>query len=486
MAAGDHHATADLLRTLEGTGVSGMNITYLGIKRLARLGHHAELLRSPSLPDVVNTRPPLPVREAILDAIYSTMIATALADGDLDRAKDAVTEGGQLVPALADGPLTELSAEALSVVAVAAVATNDSALWGRLRSDEEAWRRLTDSPMHAILLAGQAEIPEATEPVGDPAALVEPAELGVAQPESWPDLLAAVARSADVRAVIAEESWRSWPPPATADSCLAERLNGLDDDAAERAWEVVGAFVDSDGYRQPASLTASAFLVNAFTYNRFRSDDLAGVAALLEIALRGGLAADDYRSLLDDLRAECDRWVSLNQATSVLDICDNVARAPCPDQEARLRLMHSLLLPLSLQSGRLEVDQLELARIIDRELRLDLVWARPGDGSPDQPTVTHKARDVLLYSLDETVLARVSTALSALSLGLRVRVSSDQVGGPQLKQWVNRADIVVMATRCATHAATGFIRSNARAGAIIREADGSGSASLLRAVSAVL
>ncbi|GFJ85011.1 hypothetical protein Phou_091910 [Phytohabitans houttuyneae] len=59
--------------------------------------------------------------------------------------------------------------------------------------------------------------------------------------------------------------------------------------------------------------------------------------------------------------------------------------------------------------------------------------------------------------------------------------SHDHVGSRQFKQWIRKADAIVMATRCATHAATGFIRAHCRPDAIVREADGSGSASLLRA-----
>lgn len=49
-----------------------------------------------------------------------------------------------------------------------------------------------------------------------------------------------------------------------------------------------------------------------------------------------------------------------------------------------------------------------------------------------------------------------------------------------------RADVIIMATRCATHAGTGFVRAGARARTVIREADSAGSVSLLRAASGAL
>lgn len=523
MAAGDHRATAELLNRLEGTGLSGMNLTYLAIKRLARLGSHAELLRLPALRDVVATQPPAPIREAILDAIHSTLLAGPLSDGDIDAAKHALVLGGELVPALANGPLTDFGIHAITVIALGASATADPMLWDRLRSDQEIWRRL--SAVHPNLterferLANSGAQPATPRtPLTSPSAVPAPAPATsqasirppftaatqwpaatvpdratqakavppTRRPTSWLELTQAIAQAEDISTVIAEENWRSWAPAASCDAALADLLNGLDNEGAERAWAIVGPFVDSDGYRQPASQTAHAFLVNALSHNRFQSSDMAGIVALLEITLRGGLSASEYRTLLDDLGAECDRWVSLNHASVVLDMCDLIARAPSPDREARLRLAQLLLAPLARQRGRLEIDQLELARIIDAEIDLGLNWTSPDNNSHGRALAPTAAREVLLYSLDEGVLRRTSTALSALAPRLNVQLSSDHVGSVQLKQWVARADIIVMATRCAKHAATGFIRSVARPDTVIREAEGAGSASLLRAVSAAL
>ena len=93
---------------------------------------------------------------------------------------------------------------------------------------------------------------------------------------------------------------------------------------------------------------------------------------------------------------------------------------------------------------------------------------------------------MLLYSLDEGVLHRVSAILGTLAPALKVKLSHDHVGSPRLRQQSRQADVVDLATRCATHAATGFIRTNAAATALVTEADGSGSASMLRAAIAAL
>ena len=88
--------------------------------------------------------------------------------------------------------------------------------------------------------------------------------------------------------------------------------------------------------------------------------------------------------------------------------------------------------------------------------------------------------NVLLYSLDKAVLDRTSAELQRLAPKLKIAISHDKVGTDSLKKKSRNADVVVLATRCAKHAATGFITENAGS-AVVAYADGSGSASLLRA-----
>ena len=67
----------------------------------------------------------------------------------------------------------------------------------------------------------------------------------------------------------------------------------------------------------------------------------------------------------------------------------------------------------------------------------------------------------------------------ASSITVTISTSSAHVGTQQLRQHARHADIVMLATGCAKHAATGFITENTTAK--IHYAQGSGSAPLLRA-----
>lgn len=485
MAAGDNSASAAILEQLSATGgLSATNVAHLRIKRLARLGRNSELLRLAELPDVATTRPPAPVRDAILAAVFTTALAEPLASGGLDLARARLIEAGTLVPALMDGELQDLSAEALTVLALAALVVNSTPITDLLRAHPDvltAVERL--APGLAAEYRNTTPAPLGNDPGPDTS---DAASATPSRPTSWLQVAEAVIADVDVREMIDDELWRQWPPAAEVDDQLASLLSQIDDAAADRVWALVGPFVDSDRYGQPATKSATELLTNALTHNRFGPGDLAGIVALTEIVLRSAPDALTYARLLDDLTAEAPRWVGPDRATVVLDLLDLIARSACPDPNARLQVGYRLLRPLSDHSSRLDPELAAFAAQLSAEITVELPWPQPTAAEATDAWSAVEAQDLLLYSLDEKVLARVATALNTMAPQVNVIISNDHVGSRQLKQWARRADVVVMATRCATHAATGFIRSNCSPSTVVREADGSGSASLLRAATAAL
>jgi hypothetical protein len=482
LAAGDNAASAGILEHLAASGgLSAANLAHLRIKRLTRLGRDSELLRMPGLADIVAANPPGPVKDGILAAIYTSTLAACLEEGNLAAARRTLTETGELVPALLDCEPSRLSPEALAVVAVAASLRQDMTLLERLASSPAEIGRIRQV---APALAEAITVTSAPGPAA--AGQKPPAEHEGALPSSWLGLIAAVAEDpAAAESALSQEAWHDWDPPARQDEAIAAALAGLDDAAVERAWTMVGPFLDADGYQQPAALSARELINNALAYSRFSPGDLAGLVALTEIALRSAPEAASYAELLDDLRAECGRWASPDRAVVVLDLTDLLVRAACPDHEARLRLVISLLRPLADHHLRLDPDQASLARQLSQELGTGLRWPEAGEPGP-APLPGISPLNVLLYSLDQGVLHRVSAILSTMAPSLKVKISHDHVGSPRLRQQSRQADVIVLATRCATHAATGFIRANAAAATLVTEADGNGSASLLRAAIAAL
>ncbi|MCH9729244.1 MAG: hypothetical protein K0U84_06125 [Actinomycetia bacterium] len=519
LAAGQSAASAALLDRLSGNGLSGSNYTNLLIKRLARLGSYGELLRLPGLKSVAHSNPPGPVKDAILAAIYYQLVESPLDAGDIEAAKEALLDRGDLVPPLVTKPYAGFGPKSLKVLAIAAVVRQGDGLGDQLvrvpgvvemlaelRVDVAGTvvREVEEQPAgsHDASVRVEepiAEIPAADGNAAEPATPLEAelapqptlssealgsSEPGVttkeqaAQPVSWAQLFSAIGAGVDVCDLLANEQWRGWPAPSTDDEEIAAVIADLDDSSASRVWSLAGPFIDADDFGIPAPKAAQALIDIALLQGKFRPADLAGLVALTDIVLRSAPADGDYARLVDDLSADIDRWVSIERSSVELDLVDMLARYAAPDPEARLRLTTRLLEPLSRQRARIGSDELRMARSLDQELELGLVWDPPVGV---QSTPQRIEGNLLLYSLDEAILSRVRSALAEVAPGLNVRSSHDRVGNSQLRDWSRRADYIVLAIRCAKHAATGFIRQHANKRAIIVEANGGGSASLLRA-----
>jgi hypothetical protein len=165
----------------------------------------------------------------------------------------------------------------------------------------------------------------------------------------------------------------------------------------------------------------------------------------------------------------------------VLDFADRLVLAACPDESARTDAAIALLEPLHRNQRRLASEDAALARQLSDELAVPLEWLDTAEDDVEFTLADVSPLSVLLYSLDEAVLARSADQLYKQSARIKVVTSHDKVGTDSLKQKARNADVIVIATRCAKHAATGFIAENSGRNARTVYADGSGSASLLRA-----
>ncbi|MGW1914963.1 protein DpdD [Streptomyces sp. NPDC002076] len=491
LSAGAESASNMVLEHLAAAGgVTAANLANLRIKRLDRLGRSDEILQLPELADTLSQDPPLPVKEAVLNAVYAALEAP-LAEGNLPAAKARLEERGRFVPDLLNIEAGSLGAEALTVLLMAASVLEDRPALQRLTYGVENAGRIGELSRHVWEEAQR--VLGTPHPAGADSALVEPtpAATKAASPgsdaspaiESWPSLLKALAGiTGEVKAILDNRSWTSWESPAVHDAFLADLLDGLGDLAAEEAWLTVGAFIDAVGYGTPANLTAHAFIRNAVTFDRFGPGDLAALQALTEIALRGNPSAQAYTDLLDEIGAYSNRWVSPERAAIALDFVDRLFLAACPSLDARSTLAYGLLEPLWRHQGRLNEADLAFAKRLSHELGVDFQWQDrvEANGAPETPLAELPSMNVLLYSLDEAVVARCAEEVERLAPAVKTATSSDKAGSTQLRHKARSADLVILATRCAKHAATNFITQHART-KHIHYADGSGSASMLRA-----
>lgn len=493
LAAGGEAASADLLEQLAaGGGIDATNLAYLEIKRLSRLGRNDEILALPRLADVARQDPPNPVRDAILGAVYSTALEEPLTREDIQEARTQLIASGRFVPNLLQADAQQLSSEAITVLLLAAAMRNEPSVLEHLTAVVGATEKNADIPPpvwdYAIRVMRDASgLPAETLPRPGPPDAVTTVTPGKPSSsadvvDSWPALITAIAEDRhEGQTILDERSWATWPGPATNDENTAQLLDSLESEPANRVWGAVGAFIDAVGYAAPAGRSAHAFIRNALTFDRYGPGDLVALHALTDITLRHAPGPQEYAKLLDDIRSECNRWVAPERASIALDFIDVLVLAPCPDPVARGNLAYALIDPLWQHQIRLDEADRAFARRLSEELTLGFTWPEPSSTSEEYlPLTAIPQLNVLLYSLDEAVLARSADELAHLAPTAKVVTAYDHVGSTQLRQKARHADVIVMATRCAKHAATGFITQHA-GNAQIEYAEGSGSASLLRA-----
>lgn len=488
LAAGAAEQSAAVLHEIERAGgISHENVAFLQIQRLSRLGRDRELLAHGSLPTVVHTEPPEAVREAILAAWGRGNLRT---DGVLDlggAAERLAAEPIDIAMLVGERTSTWSDTDALAVGALVALARQDAGLSEALCSNaglpDELRVRLAE-----LLPAKPGPAEPADEQDADSPAMaeVEPvpsvATESTAPPRSWFEWLDRLEGGAAVAP--ATTLVEAWEPAWRVDEDLGRAIDNLSDLATDALLSGVAAFLDTADAGHPAPHTARALASRYLIEERFGPADLSALAALLAIFLSSAPGRDDYAALLDDIATFAPQWSSVASAAQALDLADAVVCGPRAVPEAQAQFISTVLGPLNAQRQRLSGGLRSLASMVTSDAGLDWDWtivdARDASAPPELPA----GLSVLIYSLDAGTLARVAASLSDQYPTLTVQQSSDKVGTPALRQHSRKADLIVIATGRAAHAATGFITDNA--GGRICYPDGCGAASMLRVIEAVL
>jgi len=226
--------------------------------------------------------------------------------------------------------------------------------------------------------------------------------------------------------------------------------------------------------------------------DQVRTEQLRILTEITEALIRIGLSADEYRETLWALR---ETWQRIGAATLgewALDTLDMLITHPAADPSERTQFFYETATYLRQHLRRISRDQILLFRALAAELKLEvspdvagIFSEKPGEETDESEgfAAALSGRRIALYSLKEPTLKRVARIIGELVPAARVACFSDKAGGsPSLKQQAAIADIFVIATAAATHAATGFIDANRPANAITLYAAGQGSASILRAL----
>jgi hypothetical protein len=206
-----------------------------------------------------------------------------------------------------------------------------------------------------------------------------------------------------------------------------------------------------------------------------------------EARLQLGVSNTQYREIVHQLISVLEAAESPSVADVALDAVDVLASEVCPEAKERDEFVARVATIFHRWYRRIDTSQWALLRRLADELHIpDAIGEQPVvEDAADTVSLwrTLERKRVALYSLREPVLRRVQSTLLELCPHIRVEVFSDRVGGsPALRTAAATADIFVLATAAAKHAATVYIEANRPKSHVTLYARGQGSASLLDAI----
>src|SRR5271157_2959450 len=207
--------------------------------------------------------------------------------------------------------------------------------------------------------------------------------------------------------------------------------------------------------------------------------------ALLELGTAGAQQYHDLCSYSIDLWASHAAPTTLDWAIDCISI---LLMHPCPDPSARRALFQDVLGRAVVFERHVAPEQRELLRLTASDLREESLF---GDYFPYASIAEKSSEDLLnalenqsvaVYTLAEGAARRFQKVLEACVPSVRVSLSHDRVASTRLKQLARQADLFLVATGSAKHAATTCIEANRPRELPTLRTAGKGAASLLRAV----
>jgi hypothetical protein len=210
-------------------------------------------------------------------------------------------------------------------------------------------------------------------------------------------------------------------------------------------------------------------------------------AVLIRALLTLGLTQNRYRALLDDCLALTGEAVSKRTVYWLLDMLEETLLNPCTDEEARRAFWYAACSRLMQMKAYLSPGQ----KVVFEKLSTELGWPAVSEGE----AVTHTTEEaqqkqlqsaldgrfVAIYTLTESAGRQAAALLQKLAPSVRIEMSHDKGGTTALKNMAHHADIFVMVTASAKHAATGFIQQE-RHGRPILYANGRGFSTIMRVI----
>jgi hypothetical protein len=224
-------------------------------------------------------------------------------------------------------------------------------------------------------------------------------------------------------------------------------------------------------------------------------DDMAVAVDLAGAMLSLGLDAATYGDVVESLRHILTASPSANGVSHGLEMIDTMIESPCPEEGLRVLLVPDVLGLIQKYWRRVDPAQRELFRLLCQDLgQPEMVAAlqihapgATGDGDRDAGVLgSLNGRSIAIYSLTERAARHLQRVVMEQAPEATVYLAHDLVGSPHLRQLARGADIFIISTASATHAATGFIQAHRDPDRPLLRPAGKGVGSMLRALTSYL
>jgi hypothetical protein len=221
------------------------------------------------------------------------------------------------------------------------------------------------------------------------------------------------------------------------------------------------------------------------SYTEGSVDDLTVWGELAEVLLQLGIPRDRYVEICKDATDLWNTSASVAAMDWALEMIDTLLFYPCPDKSVRMDVFVAVAGRAHDFKRLLEARQCALLRMLAGDFQLaewkDVFRAQQEIQDDTEASAYTRLKDkmVAIYSLSERVSGRAKAMLEDLCPGVEVRINSDHVGTASLKSLAREADIFVVNTASAKHAATNFISANRKPSAVTLFHNARGTQSLL-------
>lgn len=314
-------------------------------------------------------------------------------------------------------------------------------------------------------------------------------------PTSWAEWLGAVLDGSlsHARAVsLAASGSHEWTVEGLMKDGEEEALSDalLDAATAGAAWgtvqpvvpHLIGSFQRDPHYPRPELSGLYRSLLQCIAATDAPGDaDLGAFTDLGDAVLRGPVDAAEYRVLVDDGVRLWERSESARRLDWLLDTLELLAVHSVPDEAARLRFLAVAVDAFRRYRDRASDDQLDLLASLALETGnpdvADDLIPHPVEERSVDPYAALAGHRIAIYTLNERAASRVQDYLAERCPSAQVDLAHDTVCTDHLIALSRAADLFVVATSSATHAATDCISQHYEGHPIYPV--GKGSASIL-------